>query len=174
MWAAGVGALLIAAGIGCQIVQLVVSIRRRESLRDLTGDPWNGRTLEWATASPPPLFNFAVVPHIEGEEAYWRAKQRAVEQQQLRAEPHYRAIEMPRNSATGVVCAFFATLAGFALIWHIWWLAGVAFIGAWATFVGFAWRDRHEAVIPAETVARIDRANRAVRTRRLAELQGAT
>jgi cytochrome o ubiquinol oxidase subunit 1 len=174
MWAAGVGALLIAAGIGCQIVQLVVSIRQRESLRDLTGDPWNGRTLEWATASPPPLFNFAVVPHIEGEEAYWRAKQRAVEPQQLRAEPHYRAIEMPRNSATGVVCAFFATLAGFALIWHIWWLAGVAFIGAWASFVGFAWRDRHEAVIPAETVARIDRANRAVRTRRLAELQGAT
>ena len=120
--AAGAGAVLIAIGIGCQIAQLVVSIRHRESLRDLTGDPWNGRTLEWATASPPPLFNFAVIPHVEGEEAYWRAKQRAIEQTQLRDEPDYEAIEMPRNTPTGFVCAFFATILGFALIWHIWWL----------------------------------------------------
>jgi cytochrome o ubiquinol oxidase subunit 1 len=175
--AAGAGALLIAVGIACQVAQLVVSIRRRESLRDLTGDPWNGRTLEWSTDSPPPLFNFAVLPHVDGEEAYWRAKQRAIDKAQLRDEPDYQPIEMPRNSATGIVCAFFATVTGFALIWHIWWLVAVAFVGAWGTFVVFAWRDRHEEVIPAETVARLDRANRANRaesTRRLAELRAAT
>ena len=165
---AGSGAVLIAIGIGCQIAQLVVSIRQRESLRDLTGDPWNGRTLEWATASPPPLFNFAVTPHIQGEEAYWRAKQRANEQLRLRAEPTYEAIVMPRNSPTGFICAIFATVMGFALVWHIWWLVGVAFAGAFATFVVFAWRDRHEEVIPAETVARLDRANRAARSQRFA------
>ena len=59
---------------------------------------------------------------------------------------------MPRNSATGFVCAFFATAMGFALIWHIWWLVGVAFVGAYVTFVVFAWRDRHEERIPADTV----------------------
>jgi cytochrome o ubiquinol oxidase subunit 1 len=171
--AAGAGALLIATGIGCQIAQLVVSIRRRDTLRDLTGDPWNGRSLEWATASPPPLFNFAVTPHIEGDDPYWRAKQRATQNAQLRDEPVYAAVEMPRNSATGVVCAFFATIAGFALIWHIWWLVGLAVVGAWATFVVFAWRDHHEEVIPAQTVARLDRANRQARSQRLAELQAA-
>jgi len=169
MLAASAGALLIATGIGCQIAQLVVSIRRRESLRDLTGDPWNGRTLEWATASPPPLFNFAVEPHVEGEEAYWRAKLRAIDSKKLRDEPDYQPIEMPRNSPTGVVCAFFATFAGFALIWHIWWLFGLAFFGAWGTFIVFAWRDRQDEVIPAATVARVDRANREARRLRLAE-----
>ena len=172
--AAGGGAVLIAIGIGCQVAQLVISIRQRESLRDLTGDPWNGRTLEWATASPPPLFNFAVMPHIEGEEAYWRAKRRAIEEARLRDEPAYEAIVMPRNTPTGFVCAFFATITGFALIWHIWWLVGLAFVGAWGTFVVFAWRDRHDEVIPAETVARLDRANRSARTQRLGELGAAS
>jgi cytochrome o ubiquinol oxidase subunit 1 len=160
---AALGAAIILAGIGFQVAQLVVSIRHRDELRDLTGDPWNGRSLEWATPSPPPAFNYAVLPQIEGEEAYWDIKQRAFERLQLRDEPEYREIEMPRNSATGFVCAFFASFMGFALIWHIWWLVGVAAFGAVATFVVFAWRDEVEYIIPAEEVARIDRANRSAR-----------
>ena len=167
---AALGAVCIAIGIAFQIIQLVYSIRHRAELRDVTGDPWNGRTLEWATASPPPLFNFAVTPHIEGEEAYWRAKQRAIEQSRLRDEPDYESIEMPRNSPTGFICAFFATILGFSLIWHIWWLVIVSMLGAFATFVVFAWRDHHEEVIPAETVGELDRANRAARTEALAAL----
>ena len=138
---AAAGAGLIAIGIALQIVQLFYSIKHRESLRDLTGDPWNGRSLEWSTPSPPPMFNFAVLPEVTGEEAYWRIKQKAIETKHLRTEPEYVDIEMPRNSATGFICAFFATIMGFALIWHIWWLVGVAFVGAYATFVVFAWRD---------------------------------
>jgi cytochrome o ubiquinol oxidase subunit 1 len=166
--AAACGALVIMAGIGLQIAQLVVSIRRRESLRDLTGDPWNGRSLEWATASPPPVFNFAVMPDVEGEDAYWSMKSRAREQG-LSREPEYRDIEMPRNSPTGFVCAFFATIMGFALIWHIWWMVVLGGIGAFATFVVFAWRDHDEYVIPAAEVARIDRLNREARRAALAE-----
>jgi cytochrome o ubiquinol oxidase subunit I len=165
---AAAGAGLITIGIVLQVVQLVVSIRRRESLRDVTGDPWNGRSLEWSTASPPPMFNFAVLPDVTGEEAYWTIKQRALEQNTLRPEPEYVDIEMPRNSSTGFICAFFATIMGFALIWHIWWLVGAGLVGAYATFVVLAWRDEHEEVIPAATVARLDRANRAARAEALA------
>jgi cytochrome o ubiquinol oxidase subunit 1 len=165
------GAAIILIGIILQIAQFVVSIRRREELRDETGDPWNGRSLEWATPSPPPAFNFAVLPNITGEEAYWGMKQRALQQARLSEEPAYAEIEMPRNSPTGFICAFFATIMGFALIWHIWWMAGLAALGAYATFVVFAWRDRDEYIIPAETVARIDRANRSARSAALARLQ---
>jgi cytochrome o ubiquinol oxidase subunit 1 len=167
-WIAAAGAAVIALGVGFQAAQLWVSIRRREALRDVTGDPWNGRSLEWSTASPPPHFNFAVLPDVHGEDAYWGMKRKAIEEAQLRPEPAYEPIETPRNSATGFVCAFFATAMGFALIWHIWWLAIAGILGAWATFVVFAWRDHTEHVIPAEEVARIDRANRDARREALA------
>jgi cytochrome o ubiquinol oxidase subunit I len=165
------GAAIILAGIILQIAQLVVSIRRREELRDETGDPWDGRSLEWATPSPPPDFNFAVLPRIEGLDAYWSMKQRARQQAGLGEEPVYAEIEMPRNSATGFICAFFASIMGFALIWHIWWMVAVAALGAYATFVVFAWRDRVEYGIPAEVAARIDRANRSARAEALVRMQ---
>jgi cytochrome o ubiquinol oxidase subunit I len=153
------GAGLILIGIIFQILQLVVSIRHRAELRDRTGDPWDGRSLEWATASPPPVFNFAVPPDVSGGDAYWSMKVNAVRQDLDRSEPDYRDVEMPRNSPTGFVCAFFATITGFALIWHIWWMVAAGGIGAFATFVAFAWRDHDEYLIPAAEVARIDRAN---------------
>ena len=165
------GAVVIMVGIGFQVAQLVVSIRQRESLRDKTGDPWDGRSLEWATASPPPVFNFALLPDVRGEEPYWGMKQRARDEAQLEDAPAYEEIEMPRNSPTGFVCAFFATLMGFAMIWHIWWMVGVGFVGAYAVFVVFAWRDRVEYPIAAEEVARIDRAN--LESRRQALVQAA-
>jgi cytochrome o ubiquinol oxidase subunit 1 len=165
MIVAGIGMILLSIGVICQVIQLVVSIHDRDaqSLRDVTGDPWDGRSLEWSTASPPPVFNFAVMPDVEGEDAYWAIKSRAREQGLLRSEPEYRDIEMPRNSPTGFVCAFFATIMGFALIWHIWWMVALGGAGAFATFVAFAWRDHDEYVIPAAEVAQIDRANREVR-----------
>jgi len=158
---AAAGAAVIMVGIALQIVQLFASIRDRASLADTTGDPWNGRSLEWATASPPPAFNFAILPNVSGEDAYWRIKQHARED--LEDKPDYHAIEMPKNSPTGFVCAFFATIMGFAMIWHIWWLVGVGAIGAFATFVVFAWRDEDEYVVSAKEVERIDRAHIEIR-----------
>jgi cytochrome o ubiquinol oxidase subunit 1 len=160
---ASFGAALIMCGIAFQIAQLVVSIRQRAQLRDETGDPWNGRSLEWATASPPPAFNFAFLPEVTGEDAFWQFKKRAAERPRADEKPEYRDIEIPRNSPTGFVCAFFATVMGFALIWHIWWMVAVGVIGAFATFVVFAWRDHDEDTIPANEVARIDRSNWAQR-----------
>jgi cytochrome o ubiquinol oxidase subunit 1 len=168
------GAVLILAGIILQIAQLAVSIRRREELRDVTGDPWNGRSLEWSTSSPPPAFNFAVLPLVAGRDAYWAIKQRARQRGKLGEEPRYTAIEMPRNSPTGFVCAFFASFMGFALIWHIWWMVALAALGAYATFVVFAWRDRVEYLIPADEVARIDRANREARGEALIHAEAAS
>ena len=155
--AATFGTALLAIGVVLQILQLVFSIRDRERLRDTTGDPWDGRSLEWATSSPPPVFNFAVLPNVTGQDAYWRIKENAKNQQLQTREKDYEDIELPRNSPTGFVCAFFATIMGFALIWHIWWMVALGAIGAVATFVAFAWRDHEEYVIPAAEVARIDR-----------------
>ncbi|MBN9082799.1 MAG: cytochrome o ubiquinol oxidase subunit I [Rhizobiales bacterium] len=157
------GALFILCGILCQIGQLVYSIKHRAALRDTTGDPWDGRTLEWITASPPPAYNFAVLPNVTEEEAYWGIKQVALEQHRLTDLPAYTAIELPRNSPTGFVASFFAVVTGFALIWHIWWMVLAGLLGAFAVFVVFAWRDRSEYELPAEEVARSDHERRQAR-----------
>jgi cytochrome o ubiquinol oxidase subunit 1 len=172
MQVALIGVVILAIGAVCQATQLIVSIVQRDKLRDVTGDPWDGRSLEWATPSPPPFFNYAVMPNVEGEEAYWGIKQRAIETQRMGPEPHYQPIEMPVNSGVGFYTAFFASIIGFAMIWHIWWLAILAFIGAYIAFVVLAWRDVHEFEVPAEVVAQVDRARRAAREavlRRLGE-----
>jgi cytochrome o ubiquinol oxidase subunit 1 len=165
--AAGGIVIMLCAAV-CQVIQLVVSIRRRHELLDKSGDPWNGRSIEWATLSPPPPFNFAVLPNVHGEEPYWEIKQRAIETQQLPAGQDYEAIEMPRRSPTGFITGFFATLTGFAMIWHIWWLVGVGVAAAYAVFVWFAWRDSEEYVIPADEVAGLDGARRQVHQQWLA------
>ncbi len=162
---AAVGALVILAGIACTVIQLVVSIQTREQRRDRTGDVWNGRTLEWATPSPPPSWNFAIEPHVHREDAFWYMKRDAAEGKVEAHEPHYEEIEMPVNSPTGFVTAFFAVITGFALIWHIWWMVILGLIGAFLTMLAFSWRDRDEMEIPLEEVARIDMAHRAENAR---------
>ena len=155
---AAAGALIILAGIACQAVQLFVSIRTREQRRDLTGDPWNGRTLEWSTASPPPAWNFAVLPQVAEKDAFWARKQRARSHPVERVrQAEYRPIEMPTNSPVGFVTALFAVVGGFALIWHIWWLAAVGLLGAFVTTLFFAFRDKVEDEISSDRLARFDR-----------------
>jgi cytochrome o ubiquinol oxidase subunit I len=151
---AEVGAIVIFVGILCQIAQLYVSIRHRERYRDLTGDPWNGRTLEWATTSPPPAYNFAVLPKVETIDAFWHMKQMGRQP----AAPSYVSIEMPRNTPVGVVMAFFAVITGFALIWHIWWLVIVGFIAAVATMLVAGWSHDREHEISATEIAQIEEA----------------
>jgi cytochrome o ubiquinol oxidase subunit 1 len=159
--AAAIGVVIILAGIVSQVIQLVVSIRNREKLR-VTADPWNGRTLEWATASPPPAWNFAVLPQVTDIDALWNKKRllRANQASPTKGRD-FEPIEMPKNSATGFITAFFAVIAGFALIWHIWWMAGVGAIGAFLTMLVFAFRKEEEIEIPAEQIARFERAHQA-------------
>jgi cytochrome o ubiquinol oxidase subunit 1 len=157
------GALFIAAAIALMVLQLFYSIRTKDRRLDTTGDPWDGRTLEWLTLSPPPHYNFAVLPDVHGEEAYWHRKQLAIEREELIPEPDYQPIEMPLNTPTGVIVAFFASICGFAIIWYIWWLAIVGLIGAFAIFVWYAWRDEHEHIVPVEEVIANARERRRIR-----------
>ena len=109
-----------------------------------------------------------MLPSVTQEDAYWTVKVEERKAKRLAQEPRYESIEMPRNSATGFITAFFATVMGFAMIWHIWWLVALGLVGAYATFIVFAWRDVSESRIPASEVAEIDRAHRAVRAQALA------
>jgi cytochrome o ubiquinol oxidase subunit 1 len=155
---AAVGAAIILVGIVCQVVQLVVSIRDRAQRRDVTGDPWNGRTLEWSTVSPPPAWNFAVLPHAAERDTYWNRKLRARATEGVSAQAYqYEPIEMPKNSAIGFVNAFFAVVTGFALIWHIWWMAGVGLVGAFVALLAFAFRHDEEVEVSAEQIAGFER-----------------
>ncbi len=147
------GALIILGGIVAMIAQLVVSIRTRDRRRDLTGDPWNGRTLEWSTPSPPPAYNFAVLPEVESLDAFWAMKQRGP----ATPEQQYQSIGMPSNSPNGIVTAFFAVVTGFAMIWHIWWMAILGAACALLTLLTFGWMERGEVEISGAQLAEAER-----------------
>ena len=152
MVVAAIGAGVILLGIACQAIQLAVSIRHRERYRDTTGDPWNGRTLEWSTASPPPAWNFAVLPQVADKDALWLAKRNPASTQR-----QYQAIELPKNSALGFFTAVFGSVGGFALIWHIWWLALASLLGLFVATLAFAFRKHDEFEVQAAELERFDR-----------------
>ncbi|QXB54772.1 MULTISPECIES: cytochrome o ubiquinol oxidase subunit I [Aeromonas] len=150
---AACGAGLIAIGVLCQVIQIVVSIRDREKNRDLTGDPWGGRTLEWATSSPPPFYNFAIEPKVKGLDAFWEAKQ---DGSAYRKPAQYAPIHMPKNSGAGVIIAAFSTVFGFAMIWHIWWMAIAGFIGMIATWIIHSFNDDVDYYVQVDEIERIE------------------
>ncbi|MGY3856012.1 MULTISPECIES: cytochrome o ubiquinol oxidase subunit I [Aeromonas] len=150
---AACGAGLIALGVLCQVVQIVVSIRDREKNRDLTGDPWGGRTLEWATSSPPPFYNFAIEPKVKGLDAFWEAKQ---DGSAYRKPAQYAPIHMPKNSGAGVIIAAFSVVFGFAMIWHIWWMAIAGFVGMIATWIIHSFNDDVDYYVQVDEIERIE------------------
>ncbi|MGR9579693.1 cytochrome o ubiquinol oxidase subunit I [Pandoraea sputorum] len=158
---AAVGALLIAIGIGCFIIQLVVSYMRRDQLRDETGDPWGGRTLEWSTSSPPPVYNFAFTPLIHDNDAWWQMKQHGFK----RPMDGFIPIHMPKNTGAGIILAGLATVCGFGLIWHMWLVVVVAFVALIATAIGHTFNYHRDYYIPADQVEHTE----AARTRLLAQ-----
>ncbi|TCQ07635.1 cytochrome bo3 quinol oxidase subunit 1 apoprotein [Rhizobium sp. PP-F2F-G36] len=156
---AAFGAVLIALGIASFIIQLVVSFLQREQLRDLTGDPWNGRTLEWSTSSPPPDYNFAFTPVIHDHDSWYDMKNRGYE----RPLGGFKPIHMPKNTGTGVILSGLSVAFAFAVIWYIWWLAIVSFIGIIAVSIGHTFNYNRDFYIPADDVI----ATEGERTRRL-------
>jgi len=155
---AGIGAALIAAGIGAMLIQFAVSIWKRKELADTTGDPWGGRTLEWATSSPPPDYNFAFTPVIHDLDAWYDMKQRNA----ARPLDGFKDIHMPSNTGAGVILAGIATLMGFALIWHIWWLVGLSFVALIGAAIAHTFNYKRDFDIPAETVAKTEAARTAL------------
>ena len=153
---AAIGALVIAAGIAAMFIQFYVSVRDRKANLDLTGDPWNARSLEWATSSPPPFYNFARTPVITSLEQHWDDKQRGTAWQRP---DHYEDIHMPRNTGAGVVISVFSLVLCFALVWHMWALAAIGLVGVIATFVLRSYDRDVDYYVPAAEVKRIEDAH---------------
>jgi cytochrome o ubiquinol oxidase subunit 1 len=150
---AGVGALFVAVGIFFQVLQLVVSIYQRDQRRDLSGDPWNGRTLEWSVPSPAPVYNFTTIPVIHERDAFWLMKQMGTKRSK-----HYEDIMLPKNTGAGVWIGGFAFCIGFGMIWHIWWLAILGLLGIVTTLIVRAMDDETEYVMTAKEVEKHENA----------------
>jgi len=148
------GALVLFAGLISLFVQLYVSIKDRAANMVTVGDPWDARGLEWSVSAPPPEWNFAIIPHVGARDAfYWRKRNRGA----YHAADHYRDIELPKNSACGLIVGVAAGLCSFGLIWHIWWMAVLfAFVGVGTVIVRSFMRDTKK-IIPAAEVEAVDR-----------------
>jgi cytochrome o ubiquinol oxidase subunit 1 len=149
---AGIGALIILVGIVAFVIQIAVSIRNREALRDTTGDPWDGRTLEWSTTSPPPPYNFAFTPRVHDLDAWYDMKALGHEH----PTQGFRPIHMPRNTGAGVIISALALVLGFAMIWYIWWLAALSFVALLVYSIAHTFNYDRDYYVPAEDVARIE------------------
>lgn len=152
---AGLGVMIIALGVGLQLLQLAVSIWQRKKNVDTTGDPWNGRTLEWSVPSPAPFYNFAVIPTVTQRDAFWETKQ-AVAAGIKQASPKYQDIVLPKNSIMGPIIAGCAFLVGFGLIWHMWWLAVLGLIGVIVTVIVRTSNDDTEYTVTAKELERFE------------------
>ncbi|MEG3164382.1 cytochrome o ubiquinol oxidase subunit I [Sphingomonas sp. PB2P19] len=146
---AAIGSVIILIGILGFVMSIVMGFVKRDQLRDLTGDPWDGRTLEWSTSSPPPVYNFAFTPVIHDLDAWYDMKCRGY----ARPAGGYRPIHMPRNTGAGVIIAGLALSLGFAMVWYIWWLAALSFAGLVVVAVAHTFDFAREYFIPAEQVA---------------------
>ncbi len=145
---AAFGAFLIALGIGSFLIQLVVSFLKREELRDTTGDPWGGRTLEWSTSSPPPEYNFALTPIVYDHDSWYDMKARGHE----RPLEGFKPIHMPKSTGTGVILGALSVIFGFAMIWYIWWLVVVSAVAMLVVTIGHTFNYKRDFYIPVEEV----------------------
>jgi cytochrome o ubiquinol oxidase subunit 1 len=145
-----IGFMIIVCGVVTQTLQLIVSIKRKK--RDTTGDPWNGRTLEWATSSPPPFYNFAVIPKVSTRDAFWHMKQSG-----HKKEKRYEDITLPKNTGMGIYISGFGFLAGFALVWSIIWLAVVGAIGVIVCLILRSLDEHTEYELTAAQVEKLEK-----------------
>lgn len=150
---AAFGALLIAFGVGFQLLQLYKSIKERNQNRDTTGDPWDGRTLEWTTTSPPPFYNFAIKPEVHEKDAFFAMKQKGG----LKKPSKFHDIHMPSNTPVGVYIGIFSFLLGFGVIWYMWWLAIVSVIGILASAIYRLYERNRDYYVRAEEVEKIEK-----------------
>ncbi|MET0290388.1 MAG: cbb3-type cytochrome c oxidase subunit I, partial [Pseudoxanthomonas sp.] len=155
LYVAAFGAFIIACGIALNLWQIVYSIWKRNDNLDLTGDPWDARTQEWATSSPPPFYNFAHLPDFNQIDQFWADKQAG---RGYVRPAKYEDIHMPRNTSMGLIMGAFSVVLGFALTWHIWWLAAVGLVGMVGAFIARSFDDDVDYYVPAAEVERIENA----------------
>ena len=156
---AAIGVCVIGIGALIQVWQLIVSIKERKQNVDTTGDPWNGRTLEWATPSPVPFYNFAVIPEVDSRDAFWESKKRAEAAglpEPTRHPLKYEDIEMAKNTGMAIYVSGFVFLFGFAMVWHIIWLAVLGLGGAITCIIIRSFNENTEYILPAAEVEKLD------------------
>lgn len=164
---AAIGIALILTGVALQVLQIAVSFWQHRQRRDITGDPWDGRTLEWSTTSPPPFYNFAHIPNVQGRDAFWETKQAEKSESNKSSAaktakpPTYAAIHLPKNTPMGMFIAGAAFVFGFAVIWHMWWLVILAFVGIVALLAARLSDDETEFTVPAARIKEIEAESRA-------------
>jgi cytochrome o ubiquinol oxidase subunit 1 len=155
---AGIGAAIIACGVAMQIWQIIVSIMQREHTRDLTGDPWDGRTLEWSTASPAPSYNFAIIPEVSERDAFWAMKQERKKSKTDPPEPVYDPIYETKNTGLPLIIGVLAITFGFTFVWHIWWLAIISFLAIITSLIYRMTSDPPEHKITVKEIQKIEAA----------------
>ena len=142
-----VGVVIIGMGVAMLVLQIAYSVWKRNELRDTTGDPWDGRTLEWSVPSPAPHYNFAILPKVSRRDEWWYQKKEGVKKPQYK---DYKSIELPKNSGMGLYLAVAAGLFGFGAIWHMWWLMIVAFVAIIVLAIVRTLDDDSEYTVPAD------------------------
>lgn len=147
-----IGGIIIAIGLALQVAQIIASFIQKKRLVDTTGDPWDGRSLEWAVASPPPFYNFTVIPKVTSRDAFWKMKQHGLKEQE------YEDIHIPKNTAAGIYISIFAFFVGFAFVWEITWLAVVSVIGIVVVFIVRGFNENSEYTITAAEVRQLEEA----------------
>ncbi|MCB1085208.1 MAG: cbb3-type cytochrome c oxidase subunit I, partial [Chlamydiia bacterium] len=149
---ASIGGIFILIGVIFQVLQLVYSIKHREELKDTTGDPWDGRTLEWSTSSPPPFYNYALIPEVHERDAFWVLKK----SKNLPQKGEYEKIHMPKNTPTGFYVGALSLVLGFALVWHMFWLAGLCAVGIMIALIARLYSKETDYYVSVEEVKAIE------------------
>jgi cytochrome o ubiquinol oxidase subunit 1 len=148
-----VGVIIIGCAVGIQIWQLIVSIRERDQNRDTTGDPWNGRSLEWSTPSPAPFYNFAVIPQVQSRDAFWEMKTQTKKQ----APVIYHDIVLPKNTPMGIYLSGFVFLFGLSMVWHAFFFAIVGLLGAICCVIYRSFDEDSEYILTASEIEKIEK-----------------
>ncbi len=154
-----IGVVVIGIGLGLFVLQIAYSVWKRKKLRDTTGDPYDGRTLEWSVPSPAPHYNFAIAPVVSRIDEWWYQKQDGVKPPR---DEDYQPITLPKNSALGFLIGMGALLLGAALIWHIWWLAIMSLVAIIICAISRGMDDFAEYTIPAAEVMQMDKKARGI------------
>lgn len=152
---AAFGAILIGIGIICQIIQFWISIKNRHNNLDLTGDPWDGRTLEWSTSSPAPFYNFAIIPHIKNKDDFWETKKQNKNIKNI----NYHPIHMPKNTELGFFIGFLSLIFGFSAVWHIFWLCSLCFFVIIISLIINSINEDHNYIVSIKEIKELEERN---------------
>ena len=150
---ASIGAAFVFLGFIFQLIQLYVSIRDRDENRDVTGDPWDGRTLEWTTTSPPPFYNFAKIPEVDSIDPFWEMKKSGVSKKPI---TDFEDIHMPSNTPVGFFIGSLSFVLGFALVWHMFWLAALCTLGMLVSMICRLFAKHTDYYVTAKQVEEIE------------------